>query len=145
MVIVEFPNYRGPPLLKDPPAAAEHPNLVPIVAVTLKCDRWCCTRTALPLVCGKCDTVHSAQGISIGRGRPLQRCVFRFSAKAESIFAGIFYVGCSRVEDESCLAFDAPFTRVVAEKVGNYETSRQARMAMQKVARLAARQRQRHV
>jgi hypothetical protein len=70
--------------------------------------------------------------------------VFRFSAKAESIFAGIFYVGCSRVEDESCLAFDAPFTRVVAEKVGNYETSRQARMAMQKVARLAARQRQRH-
>ena len=37
MLIVEFPKYRGPPLLEDAASATAHPHLVPIVPTTVRC------------------------------------------------------------------------------------------------------------
>jgi hypothetical protein len=90
IVIVDFPDYCGPRLLTDEVEAAAHPTLVPIVARALPCDSKCCTRFGLPLVCGKADTVHSAQGITIGRGHALERCLLVWNAKMESRWPGIF-------------------------------------------------------
>ena len=153
MLIVEFPKYRGPPLLEDATSATAHPllrfidctahpHLVPIVPTTVRCERGCCTRVGLPLVCGKADTVHSAQGISIGPGKQLERCVFRYTPEAERFFPGIFYVGCSRVMDIECLAMDQPVTRSGAVKVGCGDRAQASRDEMGRIAVVAATQRE---
>ena len=49
-VIVDCPHYTGHPLLTDGAAAATHPTLVPIVAITRHCNRHCCSREGLPLI-----------------------------------------------------------------------------------------------
>ena len=37
MLIVEFPKYRGGPLLEDTTSATAHPHLVPIVPTIVRC------------------------------------------------------------------------------------------------------------
>jgi hypothetical protein len=44
------------------------------------------------------DAVHSAQGITIGRGHALEWCPLIWDAKMKSRWPGIFYVGANRVK-----------------------------------------------
>ena len=133
VVIVDFPDYCGPRLLTDEVEAAAHPTLVPIVARALPCDSKCCTRFGLPLVCGKADTVHSAQGITIGRGHALERCLLVWNAKMESRWPGIFYVAASRVKELEAFALKEPFSTTDATSIGVGPAALESRREMSRI------------
>ena len=98
VIIVEFAPYTGPPLLDadtmarlEPHARAQGVKLARLCAISTverRCDCKQCTRASLPLRCGKADCVHSLQGLSIGEGEAIQRVIFRWSKKAETIWPG---------------------------------------------------------
>jgi hypothetical protein len=138
IVIVDFPDYCGPSLLTDAAAAARHPTLVPIVARAVHCDRRCCSRFGLPLVCGKADTVHSAQGITIGRGQALTRCLLIWNANMEARWPGIFYVAASRVKELGAFALRDPFCKADADSIGVGAAALQSRQEMERIAAKAA-------
>jgi hypothetical protein len=106
-------SIHGHPLLTGDAAQAAHPTLVPIVAITRHCEKKCCSREGLPLVCGKADTAHSTQGISVGRGEAFRRMLFMWTARAEQYWPGIFYVGVSRPKVEGL--FWGPCARPTAK------------------------------
>jgi len=134
IVIVDFPGYCGPSLLTDVAQAAAHPTLVPIVARALRCERSCCSRHGLPLVCGKADTVHSAQGITIGRGQALTRCLLMWNAKMEALWPGIFYVAASRVKELGAFALRQSFCKADAASIGVGAAALQTRREMDRIA-----------
>ena len=137
IVIVDFPHYTGHPLLTDGAAAATHPTLVPIVAITRHCNRHCCSREGLPLISGKADTAHSAQGISVGRGEAFKRALFLWTAQAESLWPGIFYVGVSRPKEASDFALQNALTKHDAASIGTAERAQEARSEMSDIGKLA--------
>jgi hypothetical protein len=59
-ILVEFPQYKGPPFLQ------EFPKLVPIVPLQHTCDNFCCTKTFIPLRLSYEKTIHTFQGSSAG-------------------------------------------------------------------------------
>ena len=69
-------------------------------------------------MCGKADTVHSAQGVTVGRGKALQQCLFKWSLKAEHRTPGLFYTGASRAKDITCFALDGPLSIRDAQSIG---------------------------
>ena len=134
IIIVDFADYIGPPLLECVVEAGNHPRLVPVMAVECRCDRGCCARYGIPLRCGKADTVHSAQGVTIGRGKALERCLLHWSLDAEGKWPGVFYVGASRVKTIDCLALHNPFNRSDAVSVGRGDAAVRSREAMDRIA-----------
>ena len=88
----------------------------------------------IPLCCGKADTVHSAQGVTIGRGKALERCLLYWSLDAEGKWPGVFYVGASRVKTIDCLALHNPFNRSDAVSVGRGNVAVRSREAMDRIA-----------
>ena len=140
IVIVDFPDYTGSRVLLP-----GHRTYVPIVAMERKCGAKskCCSRVGLPLVCsasplhlvfvcaccrlsivlvwqvcGKADTVHSAQGVTVGRGRALERCLLMWSLAAEHKCPGLFYVGASRAADVAAMALENPLSVKDAQTIG---------------------------
>ena len=77
-------------------AEAGKSTWVPIAALTLRCDCNKCHRTGLPATVAKADSVHSLQGVTIGSGKPIERCIIHWTKDAESKWPGIFYVAASR-------------------------------------------------
>ena len=51
---------------------------------------------AVAAVSSKADSVHSLQGVTIGSGKPIERCIIHWTKDAESKWPGIFYVAASR-------------------------------------------------
>ena len=113
--------------------------------LVLRCtaEQECCSRVGLPLVCsasplhlvfvcaccrlsivlvwqvcGKADTVHSAQGVTVGRGRALERCLLMWSLAAEHKCPGLFYVGASRAADVAAMALENPLSVKDAQTIG---------------------------
>ncbi len=93
--MVEFPGYVGPSLF-----AGRCSKYIPIIPCERRCERKCCSRTGLPLMVAKADSIHSVQGLTVGDGRAIERVLIRWSADAESKWPGIFYVAGSRAEKE---------------------------------------------
>jgi hypothetical protein len=120
VVMVEFPDYTGPPvspLLAD----AGKGKWVPIAPVQLRCDCGACHRFGLPLVCAKADSIHSLQGVTIGDTKAIKRVVIHWSQQAESLWAGIFYVAASRAKESHNLALSFNMTQDDLSKIGSGE------------------------
>ena len=98
VVWVEFADYKGPPLdfWKDDPAKKKW---WPVSALEKRCDLHCCSRTGLPLVVGKADTIHGLQGLTVGDHKAIKRLLIDWSLKAENLFPGALYVAGSRAQD----------------------------------------------
>ena len=105
IVLVEFPEYDGPQLLDS-----DGTRLVPICAQQRVCDCGRCFRHGLPLVSGKADTGHSAQGITCGEGEQISSVVLYWDRKAEDLWPGIFYVLASRAKELAAIALARPFS-----------------------------------
>ena len=95
ILVCEFPTYIGKPI-SEVMAEAGKSTWVPIAALTLRCDCNKCHRTGLPATVAKADSVHSLQGVTIGSGKPIERCIIHWTKDAESKWPGIFYVAASR-------------------------------------------------
>jgi len=133
IVIVDFPDYTGHPLLTDDAAAAANPTLVPIVAIKRDCERHCCSREGLPLISGKADCVHGAQGMSVGRGEVFKRALFLWTWKAERLWPGIFYVGASRPKEARDFALQDALSKHDASTIGTAERAQEARKEMSRI------------
>jgi hypothetical protein len=83
-VIVEFPQYRGPPWI------AEKPNWVPIPPIELNCRSHCCTLKYIPLSLAYAKTGHTFQGQSVGPGHPIPCIIVHPGKKKWNIFAQDF-------------------------------------------------------
>ena len=132
IVLVEFPEYDGPQLLDS-----DGTRLVPICAQQRVCDCGRCFRHGLPLVSGKADTGHSAQGITCGEGEQISSVVLYWDRKAEDLWPGIFYVLASRAKELAAIALARPFSTKDAQKVGVSKRAEAARNEMQRLQRLA--------
>ena len=66
-VLVEFYQYCGKNIIEN------FPRCVPVVAITVRCNRQCCSRTYMPLALAYGKTAHTFQGQNVGPvplGRP---------------------------------------------------------------------------
>ena len=52
---------------------------IPIIPLTIRCEKRCCTVTSIPLRVCKALTIHKSQGMSVGPGNPFQSAVIYLS------------------------------------------------------------------
>jgi len=90
-VIVEFPDYCGPPWIED------RPKWVPIPQIELQCQSHCCTVRFIPLSLAYAKTGHTFQGQSAGPGHSIPCIVIQpGSLKMEKLCPGLLYMFLSR-------------------------------------------------
>ena len=59
---------------------------------------------------GKADTIHSAQGVTVGRGQALKHVLLKWSREWEVKTPGLFYTGASRAKDITAMALAGPLS-----------------------------------
>jgi len=90
-VIVDFPEYCGPPWIED------QPKWVPIPQVELQCQSHCCTVKFIPLSLAYAKTGHTFQGQSAGIGHAIPCIIIQpGSSKMEKLCPGLLYMFLSR-------------------------------------------------
>ena len=97
MVIVDFPQYNGPPWDRT------HPTHVPIYPIERRCKGNCCTRIQIPLSVSWAKTIHTFQGQTVGfptdtKGPfAVRRIIVDVGERTmEGVNPGLFYVTLSR-------------------------------------------------
>jgi hypothetical protein len=120
ILMVEIPNYTGPPL-NDLMETYGQKSWIPISPVKLACDAGChCTREMFPIGVAKADSVYCLQGLTAGDGKPIERVVLHWSSKAEAKWPNIMYVGGSRAEKETNFALADDIAVDDLKKIGCY-------------------------
>ena len=74
--------------------------------------------------------MHSAQGITIGRGHALERCLLVWNKQMEAKWPGIFYVAASRVKELAAFALKEPFSAEDARSIGVGTVAKESRREM---------------
>ena len=69
-------------------------------------------------VIGKADTIHSAQGVTVGRGQALKHVLLKWSREWEVKTPGLFYTGASRAKDITAMALAGPLSVRDAQSIG---------------------------
>ena len=87
---------------------------IPIIPLTIKCDKKCCTVTSISLRVCIAITIHKSQGMSVGSRNPFDSAVIYLPKKREISNPGSELVATSRVTEISFLAI--------------YDTNRQVTM-----------------
>lgn len=139
LVLVEFPNYTGPPFLTG------HPKVIPIVPVErkLECDCRGCKRTQIPLRLGWAATIHRCQGLTIGEGEPHRYIVIHPGTNAfESRNPGILFVALSRAKSAGDATHDPDFafnksTLVNLDRLCHKVTTKTVNLRTREVNRIA--------
>ena len=72
---------------------------LPIIPLTIRCEKRCCTITSIPLRVCKVLTTHKSQGTSVGSGNPFDGTVIHLLDKGERNNPGSELVSTSRVTD----------------------------------------------
>ena len=95
-VIVEFPNYSGPPWIP------EYPTWIPITENIGFCEAMCCSRKGLPLMPGYSITIAKSQGSTIGENQSIthMRLKLQNTTNFEILCPGTLYTGLSRVDKD---------------------------------------------
>jgi hypothetical protein len=96
-VVVDFPNVKFP----DGKAwDAQNPTHVPIPAVTVRCEKSCCSVTTIPLRVCKAVTIHKSQGLTVGNGHFWELLVVGLpSGKGSGSTLGLEQVSFSRASE----------------------------------------------
>jgi hypothetical protein len=95
IVMVDFPNYTGPPFINS------NPKVVPLVPVERKVDCSChgCKRKQIPLRLGWALTIHKCQGMTVGKDECHRYIVINPGTRAfESRNPGALFVALSRAK-----------------------------------------------
>ena len=79
----------------------------------------CCSRIGIPICVSKAASLHSVQGISVGKNKPIEKIVFTWNGENDARWPGAFYVGGSRVEDLDCIALENTLTDSDIMKIGS--------------------------
>lgn len=95
-VLVEFPSYTGKAFIES------QPTYVPLVPVTVHCQKGCCARIQLPLRLAYGQTIHTFQGLTVGTDdnhttyKTPSIVIYPGSLSFEGKNPGLFYSACSR-------------------------------------------------
>src|SRR5688500_19562494 len=97
-VLVNFPQYSGPPFIEDAP------TVVPSAPINVQCNCNCCCRTYMPLRLAFAQTIHTFQGqnagpVGIGQApNAIKKLVCDPGTRRfEGTCVGLFYTILSRV------------------------------------------------
>ena len=77
---------------------------IPIIPLTIRCEKKCCTVNSIPLRICKALIIHKSQRMSVGPGNTFKSAVIYLSEKGDRNNPGSELVATSRVSDISCLA-----------------------------------------
>lgn len=136
VVICEMPSYTGNPISPEM-AAAGKGKYVAFSSMVLRCDCNACSRSGLPLVCAKADSIHSLQGVTIGDTKPFKRLVVKWSQQAESRWPNIFYVATSRTNSSENIALRFNITSEDLREIGNTDSWKKQHEEARRVTDLA--------
>ena len=95
VVMVDFPNYSGPPFIQN------NTTLIPILPITRQVECFChkCKKIQIPLRLGWATTVHKCQGMTIGEGEINNHIVINPGTRSfESRNPGALFVALSRAK-----------------------------------------------
>ena len=138
-VVVDFPDYKGPPWIN------EHPTYVPVPTVQTCCQHstHCCQAKFIPLTLAFSRTIHKFQGMEAGQTKQIKAIVVDVgSTSFEAINPGLLYTALSRASslgDESltnsAIYFSGPLTydRLTNVKYLRSEKNTNRRKVYQKV------------
>ena len=90
---------------------------IPIIQMSIRCEKQCCTVTSIPLRVCKALTIHKSQGMSVGPGHPFESAVIYLPEKGEKTNPGSELVATSRVTDISFLAICDTNRQVTVESL----------------------------
>ena len=72
---------------------------IPIIPLTIRCEKICCTVTSIPLRVCKVLTTHKSQGTSVESGNPFESDVICLPEKGKRTNPGSELGATSRVTD----------------------------------------------
>ena len=94
---------------------------IPIIPLTIRYEKICCTFTSIPLRVCKSITIHKSQGMSVGPGNPFKSAVIYLPEKGERTYPGSELVTTSRVTNNSLLAICDTNRQVTIESLKKLE------------------------
>jgi len=90
-IIVDFPDYCGPPWMEN------KPTWVPIPQIELSCSNFCCLIRFIPLSLAYAKTGHTFQGQSAGPDHAIKCIIIQpGSCSMEKLCPGLLYMFISR-------------------------------------------------
>ena len=118
-VIVDFPNYNGPPW------CMEKPTWIPIVPQKGFCESKChCSREGLPLIPAFAISIFKSQGCTIGENQMMTHMRLKLQKKTnfESMNPGTTYTALSRVDKNSTWSLVEPIDWPRLNVINNHST-----------------------
>jgi hypothetical protein len=118
-VVVEFPDSTIPEHRKL--IAGKPSTWVPIPLVQRRCERKCCSITALPLQICKSLSIHKSQGMTVGQGKQFKKVVVHLPTGQRNNVPGLELVAISRamaIEDFAIGNEKVEITKQALLKIG---------------------------
>jgi hypothetical protein len=110
-VIVEFRDCSIP--AEDALCEEGKPKLVPIPAVTLRCEKQCCSETTIPLRVAKAVSSYKSQGMTCGKGELFEKVVIGLPVPGGKSTPGEEQMMISRAKEitDFAISDDEPVTK----------------------------------
>jgi len=132
-IVVEFLDYKGPAFFQD----EDKLKWVPLGHSTLRCDKYCCSRSGFPLAVQKAKTIHSFQGLTAGEGQMIRRVVWHVDTAMEAKAPNLSYTGLSRVQKDLDLAISGSIDLQFVKKLGNFKTNQRQRAEISRLRKIS--------
>jgi hypothetical protein len=119
ILMIHIPSWKGVQINANMKLNYQD-NWIPIAAITLSCDKFCCKRTMLPVTVAKADSCYCLQGLTAGDKQMIKRVLLHWSVAQEGLWPNLFYVGASRAEEKHNFALENDISGSDLMKIGNY-------------------------
>jgi hypothetical protein len=115
-VVVDFPETTIPEAQKLIPNMPK--TCVPIPIVTRRCEKNCCSISAMPLQVCKALTIHKSQGMNIGEGKQFEKVVVCLPVSGNKC-PGLELVATSRAVELADFAIGNSSTQLTKQDLFN--------------------------
>jgi hypothetical protein len=115
-VVVNFPESTIPEEQKLIPNIPK--TCVPIPIVTRRCEKNCCSISAMPLQVCKALTIHKSQGMTISEGKHFKKVVVSLPVSGNKC-PGLELVATSRAVELADFAIGNPSTQLTKQDLFN--------------------------
>ena len=94
---------------------------IPIIPLTIRCEKRCCTVTSIPLRVCKVFIIHKSQGMNVGPGSSFESAIIYLTEKGVRTNPESESVATSRVTDTSFLVIYDTNRQVTMELLKNWK------------------------
>jgi hypothetical protein len=143
ILMCEFPGYKGIQVNQLMELRGQK-NWIPIVVRQNFCDSKtkCCNRTMFPICVAKADSIYCLQGLTAGDSHMIKNVKVTWTSAAEGKMPNSLYVGATRAEKISNLAFTNAISIDDLSKIGKYPSVLRQRQELQTLTDIAMHLRQ---